>query len=171
MTVWRIVPPSSRSTSGLISGSSRSQLSAGRVVEGPDQLAGGRIARHRRGAPVVAVVGKAAILVEGDDTPLTTVVGVPRAAIAGRVVEEVDLGIPGEVAPDRTAATTPAVAVPGRANRVLLVRVERIEARADADFVVGAHVVHHPLQVARVDVERLHLAADATLAAGDCNNA
>src|SRR6185503_12100396 len=79
----------------------------------PDEVTGRGVAGDLACAPVVAVVDQAAILVEVNDAPLTAIVGVPRAAIAGRVVEDVVILVPGEIAPGGAAATTPGVAIPG----------------------------------------------------------
>ena len=132
-------------------------------VERPDQLAGLRITRHLRSAEVRVIGQQAALGVQVDLAPLAAIVRVPRTAVAGRVVEHVDLRIPREVAPVGATATLPRVTEPRLKGRVglLVVLVEGLELRADADLVVRAHRVHDPHVAAGVDVVRLHLAAGA----------
>ena len=94
----------------------------------PARLAGVGVAGEDAGGPLV-VAG-----------PL---VGVPGAGIAGAVVEQVQLGVVGDPAPDRAAALLPGVRRPGRDAEVLalVAVVERLEARGRSARPVGAGAV------------------------------
>ena len=111
-----------------------------REVIGPHELSAVRIARQHRRTVIVAVGGKAALFVQIDRAELPPVIRIPWSAVAGAVVEQIQIRIEGEPTPDGAAATLPGVAIPGveRGIGQLVVFIERFEARADADFVVWA---------------------------------
>ena len=125
-----------------------------RQVVGPYEFAAVGVARQYRRAVIVAVARQTAPRVEIDLAPLPPVIRVPGRAIAGAVVEQIQIRVEGEPSPDRAAATFPGVSVPGVERRIgnFIVGVERFETRADADFVVRPHTVVSPSHAAGIDV-------------------
>ena len=107
------------------------------------------------------------LLVQIDLAPLPPVIRIPRPAIAGAVVEQIQIRIEGEPSPDRAAATLPGVSVPGveRGIGKLVVFIEGLEARPDADFVVRAHAVVAPAHAAGIDVVGRDVSANAFFSA------
>src|SRR5690606_643011 len=102
-----------------------------RHLVGPARLTRIGVARPDRHRPLVVA------------RPL---IRVPGAGVARAVVEEVQLGVVRVPAPRRAAAPLPLVAGPrGHAEVLaLVVVVERLEVRADADLAVRARAVHAP---------------------------
>src|SRR4029450_5683289 len=97
------------------------------------------------GAAWLTPAGLAGIGIAGKDAGRPFVVArprlmVPRARIAGAVIDEIELGIVGEPAPDIAAALAPGVRRPARHPEVLaaVAVVERLEIRADQNFRIRA---------------------------------
>ena len=88
--------------------------------------------------------------------------------IAGAVIDQVEVGIVGDPAPDVAAADLPGIRRPGRDAEVLalVAFVERLEVWADQHVLVGTGAVGRPRRRAVRRVERLDPAAHADLAAG-----
>ena len=114
--------------------------------------AGVRIARENARRPLV---------VAGPE------IGIPRAGIAGAMIDQVQLGIVGDPPPHGAAADLPCVRRPARDAeiRALVRRVERLEVRADQHVPIRARAVGGPDDMAVLGVERLDPAAHPELAA------
>src|SRR5690606_34666670 len=128
----------------------------------PDHLAGGGVTCDGR----CAVLG--GVLVEARRSGgVAAVVGVPRRAVGGAVVEEVRLRVVGEVAPRGAAAELPGVAVPAVYAGVgnLVGRVVGRPALADAHVFVRAGAVVLPELFTGLKVVGGDPTADAALAA------
>src|SRR6185503_15547503 len=91
---------------------------------------------------------------------------VPWARVRRAVVDEIELGVVREPSPRRATADLPRF--PGPAGdaevRTAIVRVERPEARADQNVLVGAEVVAAPELLAAGDVDGGEPSAHAHLA-------
>ena len=119
---------------------------------GPDGLTGRGAAREDRRRPFV-VTG--------------ALPRIPRAGVAGAVVEQVELGIVGDPAPRGAAAEAPRLGRPRRDAEIgsLIERVERPEAGADEHVLVGPGAPGPPDDAAAAQLERGEPAAHAQLAA------
>ena len=91
--------------------------------------------------------------------------GVVRTGIAGPEVDEVELGIVGDPAPNRCATAAPGIALPRR-DADVRVRGVVPASRPCQHQRVWAHVVGGPENLAGPEVESLDPAVDAELAAG-----
>src|SRR4051812_29099413 len=119
----------------------------------PARLAGVGLARENAGGPFV-VAG--------------ALLRIPRAGIAGAVIDEVEFRVVGDPAPRRAAAGLPGLGGPGLHAEIgaLVARIERLEARADQHLLVRAGAVGAPEQLAALRIERREPAAHAELGAG-----
>src|SRR5690606_7599816 len=96
---------------------------------------------------------------------------VPGRRVGGAVIDEVQLRIPREPAPNRAAADLPLVAVPGLDRAVL---ADRLAERhrllgVEQDLILRSAVVSAPWALAGVGVVGRDVALDVDLGAGSAN--
>ena len=122
------------------------------ILQRPFGLAGIGIAREQRRGPFVVA---------------RTLLLVPRARIAGAVIDQVQVRIVSDPSPHRSSSGLPSVARPGRDAeiRAVIGRVERVESGADQHVPVRPGGIGPPQDLAGSDIERRQPAAHAELAA------
>ena len=97
-----------------------------------------------------------------------TLVRIPRTGIAAPVINQVEIGIVGDPAPDVAAADLPRLRGPARLPEILaaILRIEWLEVRTDQHVRIGPGVVGLPDDLAVILIQGRDPAAHAHLAAG-----
>ena len=128
------------------------------------------------GGHLIDPLGHAGIHVAGEDSHRPPVVAralhrVPGAGVARTVVHQVEIRVIGVPAPSGAAADLPLVTLPCIGARILAHRLAQVGSlfRIHQDVLVGAHGIGFPDQLAGIDVEGGHVAANAELAARDAD--
>ena len=119
----------------------------------PDRFAGIGVAREDAGGPLVVA---------------RTLLVIPRTRVRCSVVDEIQLRVVRDPAPHRAAAVAPGVGRPRVDAEIpaAVGGVERLEARADEDLLVGPGRIGAPRDRSGPAIERRQPAAHAQLAAG-----
>ena len=147
------------------------------VLVGQDHLVDAVEVPFVMGRHLIDPLGHPGIGVAGKDGHRPLVVArtlrrVPGGGVAGAVIDQVQVRVIREPAPDRAAADLPLVAFPGLERAVGTDRLAQRSGlfRVDQHLGVGTGGIALPRDRAVLDVQRRHPAADAVFAAGHADH-